>query len=235
MRRIFIVLTFILGLIQINSQNKLKVGLDLGYTRTAMHANLSGLIDSRYQSHYGFGVNGSVEYLIWQSIFMSSGISYLQKNYRFERTGSFSGWYTNYNNSFLNVPLLVGGYILKTDKDERGVSLKVAAGAYGEYWLRMKRQGRYMSVGGIPVDGVWGYEDVSDVYDFKTNENQLTRWAFGLQAQVQFGYQYKDYGFFVAYNYQYGLTDINKSNDNKNLKMSPRMDMLSLGVTYDIK
>ncbi len=47
------------------AQNRFKIGLDAGYTYSAMHANLSNLVDSKYTSRYGIGVNLSGEYMVW--------------------------------------------------------------------------------------------------------------------------------------------------------------------------
>ncbi|MDE5450545.1 PorT family protein, partial [Elizabethkingia meningoseptica] len=87
--------------ISVSSQSKVRIGLDAGYTYNVMHANLSNLVDSKYSGRYGFGMNLSGEYMIWKPFFVSTGVSYLQKNYKFERTGSRAGWYTDYQNSFL--------------------------------------------------------------------------------------------------------------------------------------
>ena len=74
---------------------------------------------------------------------MSTGVSFLQKNYKYERTGSRSGQYTDYKNNFLSFPLLVGAYILNNPHESKGVWIKVAGGMYTEYWLNMKREGQY--------------------------------------------------------------------------------------------
>lgn len=65
------------------------------------------------------------------------------------------------------------------------------------------------------------------------NENQLNRWGYGLQGQAQVGYSFEKYNVYVLYNYMYGLSDINKVQDNDK-KMSPRTYMLSIGISYNI-
>lgn len=220
-----------LGLFAQN-QNKLKVAVDGGYTYTAMNANLSNLVDSRYTTRYGFGINLSGEYLFWKSLFVSTGVSYLQKNYQYERTGSRSGWFTKYNNDFLAFPLLVGGYILNNPHESQGVWIKLAGGMYTEYWLRMKREGQYPVIGELQENGNFNYIQVSDTYDFEKNENQLNRFGYGMQGQAQLGYSFKKFDLHAACNYQYGLSDINKSQADKNQKMTTRSYMISLGVAY---
>ncbi|MDN3692515.1 outer membrane beta-barrel protein [Chryseobacterium tructae] len=216
----------------VSAQNKLKIAVDGGYTYTAMNANLSNLVNSRYTTRYGFGINLSGEYLIWKSLFISTGISYLQKNYQFERTGRHSGWFTKYNNDFLGFPLLVGGYILNNPNKSQGVWIKLAGGMYTEYWLKMKREGQYPVIGELQENGNFNYIQVSDTYDFEKNENQLNRFGYGLQGQAQLGYSFNKFDLHAAYNYQYGLSDINKAPTDKDQKMTTRSYMISLGVAY---
>ncbi|AQX84454.1 outer membrane beta-barrel protein [Elizabethkingia sp. HX WHF] len=214
------------------AQNKFKIGLDAGYTYSVLNGNVSNLVDTKYSGRYGFGVNLSGEYMIWKSIFMSTGVSFLQKNYKYERTGTRSGQYTDYKNNFLSFPLLVGAYILNNPHESKGVWIKVAGGMYTEYWLNMKREGQYPVFGGLQPDGTFPYVKVSDTYDFKKNENQLNRFGYGLQGQAQLGYSFDKFDVYGAYNYQYGLSDISKTNTDKDQKATTRSYMISVGVSY---
>lgn len=222
------------------AQNKLKIGIDGGYTYSVMSSNLSEYVDSKYSSRYGAGVNLGLEYNVWRNFFISTGVSFVQKNYNFERTGTHAGWYTQFTNNFLSFPLLVGAYVLGGTDQKKGLWIKMAGGMYNEYWLRMKREGRYPSffngdieAGIDKVESIHEYDKVTSIYDFKQNENQLNRWGYGLQGQAQAGYSFNKYNVYVSYNYMYGLSDINKVGDN-NKKMSFRSYMLSLGISYNI-
>jgi hypothetical protein len=176
---------FLLASLGLSAQNKLRVAVDGGYTYSAMNANLSSLVDSKYTARYGFGINLSAEYIIWKSLFVSTGISYLQKNYQFERAGSRAGWFTKYDNDFLAFPLLVGGYILNNPHEGKGIWIKLAGGMYTEYWVNMERNGQYPVMSEIQENEHTNYAKVSDTYDFKKNENQLNRFGYGLQGQAQ--------------------------------------------------
>jgi len=213
-------------------QTKLKLNLDAGYTYSSMNANLSNLIDSEYTGRYGFGTNLSAELSIWKGLFISSGISYLQKNYEFKRTATREGWYTKYDNNFLSLPLLVGGYIINNPNESNGVWIKLAGGMYTDYWLSMKREGQYPVLSETELYGTYNYTKVSDKYDFKKNENNLRRLSYGLQGQVQLGYSFSKLGMYISYNHQHGLSDINKDNISTNQKMIINSYMLSAGLTY---
>ncbi|MCS4305389.1 outer membrane beta-barrel protein [Chryseobacterium sp. BIGb0232] len=232
--KIFCLCLFSAGTV-VMGQNKIKVSLDAGYTYGALNSDLSNLVDSRYTGRYGFGVNLSGEYMVWKSLFVSTGASFQQKNYKFERTGNREGWYTEYNNNFLTLPLMVGGYILNNPHETTGVWIKIAGGMYTDYWLRMGREGRYPVFNELQENGTFNYTQVSDKYDFKKNENQLNRWGYGLVGQAQLGYSLKKFDVYASYNYQYGLSDINMANDDKDRKSTIRSYMISLGVAYKFK
>lgn len=216
----------------ISAQHHFNVALDTGMTSSILNTDLSNLVDSRYKSRTGFGINLSGEYMIWKSLFVSVGLSYQQKNYQFERTGSRTGWYTKYDNDFLTAPLMLGAYILNNPHETKGVWLKVAGGMYSEYWLSMKRKGRYPVFGELQESGEFNYTELSDTYDFKRNENQLNRWGYGIIGKAQIGYSFKKFDLYGSYNYQHGLSDVNKDNQDKSQKASIRSHMISIGASY---
>ncbi|MDV3751526.1 outer membrane beta-barrel protein [Elizabethkingia anophelis] len=214
------------------AQNKFKIGLDAGYTYSVLNGNLSNLVDTKYSGRYGFGVNLSGEYMIWKSLFVTTGVSFIQKNYRYERTGTRSGQYTDYTNNFLSFPLMIGGYVLNNPHESKGVWIKVAGGMYSEYWLSRKFDGQYPVFAGQKPDGSFPYTKVSGTYDFKENQNQLNRWGYGVQGQAQLGYSFDKFDLYGAYNYQYGLSDINLTNQDNNKKEALRSYMISVGISY---
>ncbi|UYW01106.1 porin family protein [Flavobacterium agricola] len=214
------------------AQTKFKVGIDAGYTHTTLHADVSGLVDSKYTGRGGFGTNISAEMNVWKTLFVSSGVSFIQRNYKFERTNSRQGWYTKFDNEFLSVPVLVGGYLINNPYETDGIWLKVAGGVYGEYWLSQKRDGQYPVFSELQPDGSYNYTQVSEKYDFKKNENELERFAFGLQGQAQLGYALKTFDVYLGYNYLYGLTDSNKYRISGSKKTTRDSHMLTLGVGY---
>ncbi|QGN24067.1 outer membrane beta-barrel protein [Elizabethkingia anophelis] len=229
-----IIKTFCLCLLPlgISAQNKFKIALDAGYTYSVLNGNLSNQIDSKYSGRYGVGVNLSGEYMIWNSLFVSIGVSFLQKKYKYKRTGIHSGWYSDYTNNFLSFPLMVGGYILHNPHESKGVWIKIAGGMYSEYWLSRKFDGQYPVFGELQPNNTFPYVEVSDTYDFKKNENQLNRWGYGVQGQAQLGYSFDKLDVYGTYNYQYGLSDINLTNKDKAMKEALRSYMISVGVSY---
>ncbi|MFM9403727.1 outer membrane beta-barrel protein [Myroides odoratimimus] len=213
-------------------ENRFKVGVDLGYTNTSLNTNISNLVDSKYNSRGGFGVNVSAEMAVWKNIFVSTGVSYLQRNYEFERTGSREGWYSKYSNDFISVPLLVGGYLINNPYNTNGVWVKAAGGIYSEYWMSMKIKGQYPVFPELQPEGSFNYTQVSEKYDFKKNENQLRRFSMGLQGQVQVGYAIDKIDVYLGYNYLYGLTETYKYDSPGNKKNTRDSHMISIGAAY---
>lgn len=213
------------------TEKRFKVGIDAGYTNTSLSTNISNLIDSKYNSKGGFGINAAIEMNVYKSLFVSTGVSYLQRNYEFERTGSHAGWYSNYKNDFISIPLLVGGYLVNNPHVDNGIWVKVAAGIYGEYWAKSKVDGQYPVFPELGWDG-FPYTKVSETYDWKKNENQYHRASMGLQGQIQLGYSIDEIDVFLGYNYLYGLTDTNKYDTPGKKKVTRDTYMVSLGVAY---
>ena len=211
---------------------RFKVGLDAGYTNTSLSANVSNLVDSKYTSRDGFAINASVEMNVWKTLFVSTGVSYMQRNYEFERTNSREGWYSKYNNDFISVPLLIGVYLVNNPYTDNGVWVKVAGGIYAEYWAKMKVKGRYPVFLETQPDGSYPYKEVNETYDFSKNENQLNRTSMGLQGQFQLGYSLDRLDFYAGYSYLHGLTDTYKKRGPGNSKVLRNTYMISIGAAY---
>ncbi|MBV8325228.1 outer membrane beta-barrel protein [Chryseobacterium sp.] len=216
----------------VSAQHHFNLALDAGVTSSSLHADLSNQIESRYKSRIGLGINLSGEYMIWKSLFASVGLGFQQKNYEYQRTGNYAGWYSRYTNNFLTAPLMIGAYLLNNPHETQGVWLKAAGGMYSEYWLSRKISGRYPVFNELQEDGSFNYTEVSDTYDFKANENQLNRWGYGIIGKAQIGYSFKKFDVYGSYTYLHGISDINKDNQDESRKESLRSHMFSVGASY---
>jgi hypothetical protein len=214
------------------AQKQFKVGIDAGYSYSYLNADVSNLVDSKYEGNGGFVTNVSFEWSFWKELFVSTGVSYLNQNYKYERTNYRDQWYTKYDNQFVSMPLLVGGYLLNNPYTDKGVWIKVAGGVYAEYWASMKREGQYPVFAELQPNGQFNYVTSSDKYDFKKNENQLKRFLMGLQAQAQVGYSFGEFDAYVGYNYLYGLTGIHDYNTASGSKSTIDSHLVTIGAAY---
>ncbi len=92
-------------------------------TFNKVNQNLSNLAYSKYSDKSSYYVNAYVEYRLKGPFIVSSGVSLMQKNYMFERTGAYDGVSTKYKSSYLNLPLMAGVYLINPDK-EKGFKLQ---------------------------------------------------------------------------------------------------------------
>ncbi|MGS2764533.1 outer membrane beta-barrel protein [Sinomicrobium sp. M5D2P9] len=213
------------------AQGNLKLNLDAGVTYNSLDYNLSNRVDSRYNGRWGLAANLSLEYRFYDSFFVSGGVSFMQHNFEFERTGSREGWYTKSRNNYLSIPVLVGAYLINNPFEEKGLWLRVAGGAYTGYWLSMNRKGQYPVFSELQWDGSFPLsEKVRERYDFKRNENQLNRIHYGLQGQLQAGYSFGKYGIYASYSYLYGLSGLQKNNVNDR-DMFHKTSMINIGIS----
>lgn len=210
---------------------RFKVGLDAGYTNTSLSANISNLVDSKYTSRGGFAINTSFEMNVYKDLFVASGISYMQRNYDFERTNTREGWHSKYNNDFISVPLSIGGYLLNNPYTSDGVWIKVAGGIYAEYWAKSKVKGTYPVFAELQPDGSFPLVEASEKYDWSKNENQYHRMSMGLQGQIQLGYSINELDFYAGYSYLHGLTDTYKY-DHPGSNVVRNTYMVTLGAAY---
>ncbi|AQX02251.1 outer membrane beta-barrel protein [Elizabethkingia anophelis] len=216
-------------------QGSLRIELDVGSSYSLLRSDMSSLVSSKYSGMRGFGVNSSLEYEFLNKLFVSGGVSYLERNYKFSRTGVYQGWYTDYHNSYLVFPLRLGGYFLGGGNKGRGIWLKGSVGLYSDYWLSMRRVGRYPVLGEEQLDGSLDYRESSDRYDFKGNESQLRRFGYGWEVRGSVGYEFKALGVYIGYQYQGGLSDQSKTSEGTRDKSRVESYMFSLGVGYRFK
>lgn len=212
---------------------KFKVSFEAGVTNSNRDVNLDNQVDSYYDPRTGFGATVTGEYNFFKYFTASLGVSFQNKNYKFQRTETYSNWHTNYNTSYINMPLLVGGYLFNNPyKIQKGFWMKVAGGIYGEHFLSLNTKGTYPTFNGLQNDGSYTLQSVNEKYDFGTNMNHFSRWGLGLQGQVQAGYTLKKLDMYASFNYQKGLSDVTTYNRDKNNKDRMLSYMISLGVAY---
>lgn len=209
-----------------------KISLDAGLVSSNRNSNISNLINSNYYSRNGAGVNLSFEYMFFKSVFVTTGVGVLQKNYAFVRDGIDKGWYDDYNRVMVQVPLMLGTYLFNNTYKGKGFWGKLAVGGYMDYVSSLKRDGQFPVFAEPRYDDERNYAKVSETYDFKENRNGLRRTTYGLQGQAQVGYTYQKYDFFGALGYQYGLTDITNYNQDENRKATINSTVFTLGVSY---
>ena len=184
-------------------------GVEAGANRNYYISNTSDKPFFAYQPSFGFSAGASFRYEIPKLSSWFGGIqvvpTYIQKNYRIQRTGDYSPMYQQTNNSYLQLPVMAqfrfGGHISKTQTLHGILNL----GGYGAYWMSGHLTGRALS----PFDPN-SYQSFDTKYTFdNTKDNRV---ELGAIAGVGLQYALRDqYVLSVEYRYTPSLTDQQKA------------------------
>ncbi len=149
------------------------VGVEAGANRNYLISNTSDKPFFDYQPSYGYSVGASVRYVFPKLSSWFGGIqvvpTFIQKNYRIQRTGDYSPMYQQTTNSYLQLPVMAqfkfGGHITKTQTLHGILNL----GGYGAYWMSGHLKGRALS----PFDPN-NYQSFDTKYTFdNTKDNRV--------------------------------------------------------------
>jgi len=213
-------------------QAQLFVGVEAGANRNYLVSNTADKPFFEYQPSYGYSIGIPVRYA-FPSLSWFGGIqavpSFVQKNYRIQRTGYYSPMYQQTNNSFLELPIMAqfrfGGSINKTQSLYGMLNL----GGYGSYWLNGQLEGRAIS----PMDPNT-YQSYDEKYTFSPEKDR--RFQFGGIAGI--GLQYmpnKKYVFSIEGRYSPSFTDLqNAYSENQTPRYNDTYSVL-VGVQYQLK
>ena len=190
------------------SQAQLYVGVEAGANRNYFVTNADDKPFFEYQPLYGYSAGATVRYAI-PSMPWFGGIqatpSYVQKNYRIQRTGFYEPIYQDNTNSYVELPIMAqfrfGGMISRTQSLHGFLNL----GGYGGYWLSGNIKGRTLS----PMDPT-NFQAYNEAYTFSNEKDNRIEWG-GLAG---IGLQYmpnKNYAISLEGRYTAAATDQQKA------------------------
>jgi hypothetical protein len=117
------------------AKGQVYIGLQGGAGFNYLQADIADRSATTITSRAGYIIETPVEVRLYDWLYAKALPALVKKNYRIERTGSLSGVYTNYNNTYLQLPVLahfVWGKRLIMYAD---------VGPYVEYWLSGRVKG----------------------------------------------------------------------------------------------
>ena len=172
-KKILTILTISTLLCTARLQAQLYVGIEAGANRNHLVSNTEDKPFFDYEPSNGFAVGVPIRYafpsLSWFGI--QATPSYVQKNYRMQRSGYYEPIYQQTDNSYLELPVMAqfrfGGNITKTQSLHGILNL----GGYGGYWLTSNVKGRTLS----PMDpnNFVSYDEPYQFSDKKDNRMEL--------------------------------------------------------------
>lgn len=190
-----------------------RAGIQAGYTHNWLYTENGYFYSRTYGPLGGFSISAPVQYGFEDWFALQAEVSYIQKNYRMQRTGFFSPLYENMTNHYLSVPVFA--HFSFGGDDLRGF---LNAGFYAGGWLASYRKGTAQTSFGYNYDAtVLG--DVSDLtelyhYDGKYAFNSTRDNRFEAGAMIGIGLQYEINDLLTVLaecRYYYSLTDMQKN------------------------
>ena len=207
-KKIFTMLTVSALLWTTKLDAQLFVGVEAGINRNYLITNTSDKPFFEYQPSQGYSAGIPIRYA-FPKLSWFGGIqaipSFVQKNYRIQRTGYYSPMYQQTNNNYVELPVMAqfkfGGNIAKSQSLHGILNL----GGYGSYWMNSHVKGRALS----PMDQE-NYQEFDESYTFNSTKDRRFQWG-GLAGV---GLQYmpnKQYVVSIEGRYAPSFSDIQKN------------------------
>ncbi|WP_440880055.1 porin family protein [Tenacibaculum sp. C7A-26P2] len=222
--------------LSLSAQNKVRVSLSGGLNDNDITYKASNRINTEYQNESGNYFKAGVNFKVYKNISIQTGLTYLNKNYRFRRTESLSSTTTLYETRYFNIPVMVGIQPLANVLKNTKFNFEILGGTYVGWWNSLDRDSsaRIFAEYGDNVDLEDTVASISESYNFDTNENHFNRVDYGLQAETRLGYNfYKNLSFFVEYSFMYGLSDNQKNQLRQTSKYYYTTSNYGLGLSYN--
>src|SRR5436190_11665012 len=163
---------------------QLYVGVEGGVNRNHIITNTSDKPFFTYEASYGYSFGLPIRYE-FRGLPWFGGIQaipgFVQKNYRMQRTGFYSPMYQDYQDNYLELPIMAqfrfGGHFNKQQSLYGILNL----GGFGGYWMNGHVKGRALS----PMD-LTNYQEFDEAYTFSTEKDNRIE----LGALAGLGIQY---------------------------------------------
>ena len=212
-------------------QAQFYVGIEAGANRNWLTTNTKDKPFFEYEASNGFSIGMPIRYE-FPKVSWFGGIvatpTYIQKNYRMQRTGFYEPQYQQNTNGFIELPVMAqfrfGGMISKTQSLHGILNL----GGYGGYWLTGHVEGRAIS----PMDPS-NYQSYDEAYTF--SEEKDRRFQFGGLAGI--GLQYmpnRKYVITMEGRYSPSFSDMQKAYSENQVPRYNDTYSLLLGVQYKL-
>ncbi len=232
-RTLFFLLIAIFTNTSLSAQSKFRVSLSGGWNNNDITYSASNRVNTEYEGERGNYFKAGVNFKVYKNISIQTGLMYVDKNYRFQRTGAREGVQTLYNAKYFNIPVMVGFQPLHNTLKNTKFNFDVFAGTYVGWWNTLDRESTVQVFAELNFDG-FPTKTISESYDFKANENQFNRVDFGLQAETRVGYNfYKNMNVFLEYSFMYGLSDNQKNQLRQTSKYYYTTSNYGIGISYN--
>ncbi|HEY4788494.1 MAG TPA: outer membrane beta-barrel protein [Bacteroidales bacterium] len=192
---------------------QISVGVIGGYTNNCMNTDMANLAYTRQVNLGGYSFGILYKKTLSKVFALQAEFQLVQKNYSFERNGSYKGIFEDFYNTYLQLPLRGQLDILRRKK----ISIALNAGVFGAYWVFTKVNGVAPNVFNTTNQVDATGEDIQNFYltkyseVYRFNSKKDNRFEFGLHTGVTLQYDANEKnGFFMEYIYYHSLSDTQK-------------------------
>ena len=205
---LLLILCFSFPLLFAREGNSWYLGVSSGYTYDMIKTQTGYKQGLKYLGGHGFSVSVPVTYQINSFMGLSSGLSYVQKNYRFEynyyELNDYPlNAYENVVNHYLELPLTIDFTL------ENGLFTTFAGfGGYVGYWVGSNRNGQARGSSYDLAEKQGEYNYYSGSYTFSKADN---RFEAGLLFKAGLELDFKPILIRLDLSYSLGLTDMRRN------------------------
>ena len=205
-KKLICILGFIIIFTSYACAMDVSFGIEGGYSYNMLNTSTGYRLYTSYENRAGFLIGVPVLVHFSKQFALGSGLRYVQKNYRYQRTllGEHL-LYSDFTNGFLQVPLFLD---FSLGKNNWRIFFDI--GATLGFWLRSSRKGEWMGFSENPYD-----PDYIQIEQFneriKFDNRRDNRFESALFAGVGFRYTLKSFTPFISAQLHYGLTDLQKN------------------------
>lgn len=211
-----------------------SVGIEGGYNKNYLITNNANRPFTNYKPLSSFTIGIPVQYQIADWFAVEADPTFIQKNYRQERSAFFSGVFQNNYNTYVQLPLMAhfmfGGNRLKGFTN---------VGLYGAYWMASTVKGVMPNI----LNNVDNNTATNSIYDYNNPYNYNEKYTFdnrkdnrleiGWLAGLGIGYDVTSHiNVFAEGRLLYGFTDQQKAYETNQMPRYNTTMGINAGVLY---
>lgn len=230
-----IIILIIVMLFSKEAKSQWAIGIEGGYVNNHQLTDISNRVETNNQNGNSFGVGILAKYTFtkeWLS--METGLTFIQKNYSFVRTGKYQGIYENFINNYVQLPLGLSFRLFNL----HGFKTYIDAGMYFGYWASSYVNGVTPNIINViyQKDGnnyqlVQANASYSEKYSFDSRRD--SRFEFGLYTGLTLAYDfYEKYGIFIRGRFYQSTTDQQKKYATNQIAQYNQSFFVSAGFMY---
>ncbi|WP_157821822.1 outer membrane beta-barrel protein [Tenacibaculum sp. Bg11-29] len=229
--KVFLLL-FIAFLTNLSAQEKFRISLSGGGNNNDITYSAGNRINTEYSGNTGYYFKAGFNLKVYKNISIQTGLTYIDKNYKYQRTGAQDGIATHHKAKYFNIPVMVGIQPLHSSLKNTKFNFEIFAGTYVGWWNSLERESTVEVFTELDFNG-FPRKTLVESYDFEKNENQFNRVDYGLQAETRLGYSfYKNMSLFIEYSMMYGLSDNQKNELRKTSNYYYTTSNYGIGISY---